>query len=95
MPLTKRALADKLAADESWRLSELTLTLFVLDVPECEVNPGQGDIRFFCHLMPEIFLGVSCHDEQASVKQRFCKGNRAILRFETKTGAPLPGLRKQ
>ena len=50
----------------------------VFDVAKCQVNPRLGDIRFLWHLMLEVFLGLSRHDEQASVWQPFRKGDRAV-----------------
>jgi len=45
----------------------------VLNMPECQVNPRLGDIRFFGNLMLEVLLGVPRHDQQASVRQPLCK----------------------
>jgi hypothetical protein len=59
-------------------------TLPVLDAPECQVNSRLRDIRFFWHLVSEVFLRLSRHDEQAPVAQPFREGNNPILPFETK-----------
>jgi len=58
--------------------------LLMLDVPKCQVNAWLSDVWLFWDLVLKVFLGFSCHDQQAPVGQPFCKGNSAILPFETK-----------
>jgi len=76
--------SHRFSADKRPFKTHVGIHLPVLNMPECQVNPRLGDIRFFGNLMFEVALGVTCHDQQASVRQSFLKNDHAAFSLETK-----------